>query len=312
MKSLLIKFLIFCGLFIVIDIGIGAVFNQMDKKVQELPIDYTTAYLKAVNVLDEDVIIFGESRARHQYVPSLISDSLGLSVINAAMDGSFMSQQSAVIQMMLQRHVPKLIIWEVDAVSLMDKWRNDELDRMGDLNPFYDQDPLSRNLIKQRGLFEGVKMLSKAYRNNNRLLGRIKVIKKGMYNDTLKGYWPVKTKGYKYPLIRDRMFDDDINEDKLELLASTINTIQKAGCPLVIINSPQYENCNLETTLQGKKFDAILEEMNVSHYNHHYDMRLLQDSTLFKDCSHLNARGVEVYMKILIPELKQTLDNANQ
>jgi len=311
MKKLLFKLMVFIALFVFIDYGIGMVFTHFCDKAINLPIDYGTAYLKVVKQIDDDIVIFGESRARHQYVPSLIEDALGLSTINVAMDGSYMSQQAAVIRLMLNRHIPKVIIWEVDAVSIMDKFRNDEIDRMSDLNPFYDIDSLSHNLVLQKGDYEWIKMWSRAYRNNNCLLRMIRVLSKGDYNDTLKGYWPVKTKGYKYPTKRDRIFEDDLNNEKLQLLKMTIADIQKSDCILIIVNSPQYENCNLETTFQGLAFDSLLDEMNVAHLNHHFDSRLLEDSTLFKDCSHLNAKGVEIYMGFLIPEIKQFLENEN-
>ena len=60
-----------------------------------------------------DAYIFGASRASHHYDPSIIEDKLGLSCFNAGDDGKNATYQLGILQMLLKKHTPKLIVYEI-------------------------------------------------------------------------------------------------------------------------------------------------------------------------------------------------------
>ncbi len=64
-----------------------------------------------------DVIIFGSSRASHHYNPEPISEATGLSVFNAADDGKNAVYQLGLLNLLLKKHVPKVIIYEIGDIS---------------------------------------------------------------------------------------------------------------------------------------------------------------------------------------------------
>lgn len=306
MKKLLIKTIVFIALFIVADYGIGLLFNTLQKRVSDYPIGNANAYLKAVNTIDEDIVIIGESRASCHFIPSVLEDSLKMTAINAATHGSSMTQQAAVIRMMLNRHVPILLLWEVNPMGLMDTWLDEELDGMMDLAPFYGVDSLSRSLICQRGEFEYIKMLSQSYRNNNKLTDYLLILLKGKYNDLLKGYTRFPATG-KHPSKKIVTYEEDLSQDKLNLLEETLKYIQKKECKVVLVSSPQWGVSNLNETTQAKAFETLVDSLGIPYLNHRYDERFKCDSTYYKDVYHLNEKGATAYMHFFIPELKQCL-----
>lgn len=309
MKKLLYKMLVFIALFIAIDYGIGQLFTALENKVIDYPINYGNTYLKAAHNLNEDIIIIGESRAHGNFIPSVLEDSLIMSVINAANNGSYMSQQAAVIRMMLNKYVPQLIIWEVNPTSLMETFQLDELDAVLDLTPFYKTDSLSRCLIQQRSSYECIKMQSNAYRNNNKLVGLLLIIAKGHHEDNLKGYNPLSTSGYIFPSKRELVFDDDFSKDRYDLLKGTLELLKIKKCRVLLVSSPQYENSNLNSTKQAKMFESLMDSLGVPYLDYRYDYRFQSDSTLFKDCSHLNEKGASAFMQIIIPEINTLIQD---
>lgn len=308
MKKLVIKIIVFTVLFVVVDYAIGCLFKTIQNKVIEYPINYGNAYLKAVYAIDDDVVIVGESRAHCHFVPSILEDSLHLSVVNVATDGSYMSQQAAVIRMMLNRYVPKVIIWEVNPGSLMGKEHEDELLSALELTPFYSTDSLSKCLINQRGIYESIKMKSNAYRYNNKLVGLLLIMYEGGYNDYQKGYNLLPTIGYIYPTKRVQNFADDVSQFNVDLLKSTLEYIHDKGCDVILVSSPQFESSNLNETQQSKVFDSLVNTMDVLYLDHRYVEQFQKDSSLYKDCSHLNEKGARAYMYFLIPDLKNFLN----
>ena len=307
MKKLVIKIIVFTIVFVVVDYAIGCLFKTIQNKVIEYPINYGNAYLKAVYAIDDDVVIVGESRAHCHFVPSILEDSLHLSVVNVATDGSYMSQQAAVIRMMLKRYVPRVIIWEVNPVSLMGKEHEDELLSALDLTPFYLTDSLSKCLINQRGLYESIKMKSNAYRYNNKLVGLLLILSEGVRDDYLKGYKQLSATGYIYPTKREQNFTDDVSQFNVDLLKSTLEYIHDKGCGVILVSSPQFESSNLNETQQSKVFNSLVDSLDVLYLDHRYVEQFQNDSSLYKDCSHLNERGATAYMYFLIPELKKYL-----
>ncbi len=307
MKKLLYKTLVFIALFIAFDYGIGLLFTSLEDKVIDYPINYGNAYLKAARNLEDDVVIIGESRAHGNFIPSILEDSLGMSVVNAASNGSYMSQQAAVIRMMLNRYVPQLIIWEVNPTSLMETFQSDELDAALDLTPFYKSDSLSRYLVQQRDGYEWIKMQSNAYRNNNKLVGLLLIIASGHHDDNLKGYNPLSTSGYIFPSKKEHLFDDDFSKYRYDLLKSTLEFAGRKGCRMVLVSSPQYEITNLNSTIQAQMFESLMDSLNVSYFDYRCDERFQTDSTYFKDCSHLNQKGAQAFMQIIIPEISSAI-----
>ena len=66
------------------------------------------------------IVIVGSSRAAHHYVTEMIEDSLKSPAYNVARDGCFFSYNCCVINSILDRYTPELIIWEIGTEYLYD------------------------------------------------------------------------------------------------------------------------------------------------------------------------------------------------
>ena len=111
MKRLLLSFLfVAVGLFVVDRIGGQLMWwvNQHTKDVSGPKIKYL------VNDVYEDVLLFGTSRCNLHYVPSILQDTLGMSVYNGGIDASHcIYAHYFIFNHVLERYTPKVVCVEL-------------------------------------------------------------------------------------------------------------------------------------------------------------------------------------------------------
>lgn len=77
--------------------------------------------------VESPVVVVGSSRASHHYVTKIIEDTLGVPAYNVARDGCFFSYNCCVVNSILDRYSPKMIIWEMALIiylmASMTLWR---------------------------------------------------------------------------------------------------------------------------------------------------------------------------------------------
>lgn len=71
-----------------------------------------------IEKVDADVVVIGSSKASHHYVPQMLEDSLGMTAYNCGHDGCFFLYQNCIINMILDRYTPKMILWDIQPGSL--------------------------------------------------------------------------------------------------------------------------------------------------------------------------------------------------
>jgi len=308
MKKFFLYATILVVLLVVADYGVGRLFVGLDKILFSYPIDYHNSYEKTMGGGNsEDMIIIGHSRARHHYIPVQIQDSLGISVVNAAKDGTGFLTQAILINGMVKNKAPKYIVWETRP-EIFHKASAREIDRLTDLFPFYDTDSLSRRYVQMRSPYEKYKMLSYAYRNNGRLWGQLEMLLKGKSDNGRKGFAPAKA-SMKHPELKNYDYEDAYDPTREVLFVEVATNVQKAGTKLIMAISPQYETSNAYELYETKRFFAVADSLGVPVLDFFYHPDFLRDSTLFKDHTHMNMEGVEHYMDIFIPELKSTISH---
>lgn len=309
MKQLAIKFVIFCILLVGIDKSYGLLMDKIFIKTLDYPMGFFNGYGKIAYTIDEDIVIFGDSKATHGIIPSIIEDSLRMSCINASKDGAGFLVQNYLVNKMLDRYSPKLIIWEWDAISLSNYMYDDEMDRMTDLVPFYGSDSNARDLVNRRSQYECVKLLSSIYRWNGKASAFVDILRTRNTEDANKGYAPLKSKHDKVLEKRVIHFKDDLDLSRVESFQNTINRIKEKGIHLIVISSPQFEDTNLEKTIQGRKLEQMLSDNNIIYFNHHFDERYLHDERNFFDPDHIDAVVAPEYTKMLASEIKKVLSD---
>ena len=163
MKRFLIQIVIFFLLLCVIDRVAGFAFSYMSKnsKGEYVGRDYFIA-----DSINQDMLIFGSSRAVHHYNPEILTDSLGLSCFNCGLDGYGVILYYGWWQMIKERYCPKVIIYDVtknfDLVVGEDNHKY-----LARLKEFYYRPNISE-IFEDVDKNEKYKMMSQMYRYNSR------------------------------------------------------------------------------------------------------------------------------------------------
>ena len=111
-KSLFIKTVIFLVVIVAVDFCCGKLFRLLELKALDRS-PYGMPVENAMWKVDKDVVIIGASEACHSIIPQVLEDSLGLSVCNCGQDGCRFYIQNAMINGLVDRYSPKMILWSV-------------------------------------------------------------------------------------------------------------------------------------------------------------------------------------------------------
>lgn len=142
------------------------------------------------NKVEEDILVFGSSRAIHHYNPVILADSLGMSCYNCGQDGNGIILNYGRMQLIWQRYRPKIVIYDVipgfDLLSGEDNHKY-----LGWLKAYYDM-PGIPEIFQSVDATEKYKMLSRMYRYNSKFLQIIADYIHPMQSDGIKGFRPLE------------------------------------------------------------------------------------------------------------------------
>lgn len=254
---------------------------------------------------EDDIMILGSSRAAHHYVPQMFEDSLGMSCYNAGSDGMCIYYHYAVLASRIHRgSAPKLVVYEVlrsDAeVSNSDVFSLDAaLDRLA---PHYGEVPAIDSLFAYNGWKEKVKLMSKTYRYNSKLVQTIKCNYIPWPED--RGYEALtgmmKVKNGKPADVLGAVKDVEIEERKLEYVQKLINLCKTNDIKLVMCYSPYYNSKPAEGIERIKE----LAQSNGIMFLDYGQAEQFQNPEYFQDASHLNDTGAHEYTEEVLKQIK--------
>ena len=151
-----------------VDRLVGAAFVKM--KDVGLAANPENMWLKTpftIEKVDADVVVIGSSKASHHYVPQMLEDSLGMTAYNCGQDGCFFLYQNCIINMLLDRRVPKKIIWDVQPESLPENSSLAEYQNVRYLSPYYDSDIWAKHFIDSQDRKACIRMACHQFRYNS-------------------------------------------------------------------------------------------------------------------------------------------------
>lgn len=258
----------------------------------------------AINSIEEEAIIIGASDAAHSYITNQIEDSISISTYNLGFDGCFFVFQNCLINMILDRYIPKLIIWEMVENGL---GAGNEEDEYKSLNFYYQNydNHYCKFVLNYSDPLNKYKLLIQSYRYNSQLLSYINSFI--VPEDKLKGYVPLPSSGYKYPEIKYHNEDYELSEFKVNLLKGTIKRCNDLGVKLIFAFAPRFI-IGEKNTKPFYELKRIATENNIPFIDSQKYEIFFKDNTLYKDAGHVNDKGAREYMKYFIPELKQILN----
>lgn len=291
----------------VVDAILGKVLDCMLPQISNQG-DTGKTYYSLYDV-DTPIVIVGSSRAVHHYVTKMMEDSLGLPAYNVARDGCFFSYNCCVINSIMDRYTPELIIWENGTDYLYDGVK----DPLECLYPYYGRNEwVTRTIKAELPWTEYIRLNSRIYQYNSvthRILMRYCQRNTFTNDDIEKGYLPLKPKTLNKALELKRVESKDamLSEIKVERFRSILERAQKMGVKMVVVDSPMYRLCDVngESAITMKlicdRFGALfLDNSQLPEYLDHPEY--------FNDATHMNTDGAERYTHLVLNQIKEYLN----
>lgn len=301
MKQFLFKIVLFLGIMIALDLTTGMVMDHINANTVKG--DYGRNNYIATGTC-ADFLIFGSSRAIHHYDPEKITDAINLTCYNCGEDGMGIVTMFGRYQMIRQRHIPKLVIY--DAVAGFDLGIDDMSKYIGWLRFYAEGNDSIAKLVENIDSTEKYKMWAKTYKYNSCFIDIV-----GQY--TSKD--PSTARDYKYaPLYGCITYkvDKPVKSKQFEVSAIKLSLFEKMICQckhdntiFVVTISPWYQATN---DSEYKSLISLCKRHGITVLNHFKDKCFRNNPTLFKDASHLNIDGVKQYNRMIIEELREILN----
>lgn len=285
------------------DLTFGA-FSKYYVKNHPLPGDYRSIdYI--IKESKDEVVILGSSVALNSFMPSLAEDSLGVSCYNAGANGQVLPFFKSVLECMLSRYTPKLVILGM---------RPDELSgtgiggRYNILVPYYKMgyETIDR-YMESKDKYEPWLLKSNLYRYNT-IWWRILLYhfitpgepgEKGFVAKGIPMYFPEMT---------TTKAAQNCSEERLNELQSMITLCESKGVKMVVYFPPMYTKIEgVSTSVERVK--EICAKHHFPCFDDSQDSTFLAHKEWFYDNVHLNKDGAPVYTKSLVKRLKAYEEN---
>jgi len=285
--------LMVAGIVFLLDFTIGKILRHFYFK-ETSGMHYRTTY--SMDSTRAEVLVFGSSRANHHYVPGVFEDSLHQTFYNAGRDGNGIFFQVALLNSILKRYTPKVIILEYSGEF---EKGNFDFDKLTSLLPYYETHEEIRDLVEQKNPFEKIKSLSQIYPFNSQALtigvGNLEINKTRMHDD--KGYVPLY-KEWKNELdSAPHPSTYIVDTNKINAFRKFIVTAKNLGVKIFVIKSPVFQAFYKS---QGIYIcNTVCSEEKIPFWDFSNDTTFLNNKRLFQDVVHLNNNGATVFSKLV-------------
>lgn len=295
MKKFFFKVGLFFIALIIVDRALGMMFAYMGEHAKG---GYIGHHIYVTDKTNEDILIFGSSRAIHHYNPQILTDSLGMSCYNCGQDGNGIVLFYGLWQMIKERYHPKMIIYDVStSFDLYEGESNTKY--LGWLRMDYDR-PGVKQIFAAIDPTEKYKMMSMLYRYNSKFMQNITDYVHPIFGIEGNGFLPLK--GEMDTLkIRDNheeLVVEQIDSIKIRFIKKLID--ETKDVELVFVASPSWYEPNGD---EYKPIREICEQRKVKFIDFSSNEKYIHQNEWFKDGLHLNARGADEFTRDLISSL---------
>lgn len=266
------------------------------------------ALTKAPNIL-----ILGSSRAKHHIDPAILSQYLSMSAFNAGIDGHDFLYAMMFFDLWQRLHPPpRVILLHVDVASFVKN--EEELQKTSIFSYYIDQSDVVKRIIFARSRYEPLKLLSSSYRFNGKLLSILKnqfVVANEQDNGYLGLVGEIKWNGASSHEAERKDQVAPFWQEKLTLLKKLADYCAQNATRLVLVYSPRFRENSLEHTTWTTNLSRLLmaypavEWIDISEHTHPEVFARRAD--LYRDTSHLNRRGAELFSHLLAKSLEGKL-----
>lgn len=296
------KFLSLCILLVLIVFFIDTISGFALRYFQNQSTGGDTGRIKyVVHKVNQQVLVFGSSRAHYHYNPDIIADSLKMSCYDCGQNGMGEIYFYAVYKMLLQRYRPQMIIYDI--YPPYDLLKNDNSRCLYNLRPYYDIRGVDSVFWDINGA-ERIKMLSNLYRYNSRLSdflkeyhGEPKLDNKGF--ESLSGKLSAD--------FRNKESHDSIYDGlKIYYLEKLIRLCKQHRTQLIFVASPRFE---YQRDVVYKGFKAVCKKYHIPFINYYSHNYLSANYRYFANDDHLNNIGATEFSKLISHDIKVLLEN---
>ena len=302
MKKLIISIIIIIsGIFIVDRIGAQIMWwvNQHTNENAGLKIR------EMINHVDADVLLMGTSRCNRHYVPSIISDSIDMSVYNGGIDASDnIYAHYTLLNLILQQHKPKVICLEVSISDFTNP--QDPFSTVSFFAPYFGISEQSDSIFRLANLYWPYKLFH-LYRFNAKATSNIAGLFITPQDVGKDGYVPRNQPTCyinRKPIETEEPGQTD--EQKIDYLRRFVNICKKYDIYLVFMISPSYCIVKQNHYLLLKNFART---NNIPLLDYHTKGLFLNHPDYFEDGVHLWDKGARFYSMIFAHDLKKLLKN---
>ena len=255
--------------------------------------------------VNSDLIIIGASDASHGYVCSILEDSLNMTAYNCGKDGRGFHYQNAMINGILDRYSPKLILWST-GVSMLSTPTEKDLNTLSDLNPWYKENQVCHDAILMKSKYENIKMFSHLYAYNSKLfyyIYRCFIPQQALGGGYLPLYGTnphLQQKHFKYN-------NNNVDTSIITTLNRTIERCKEQGTVICFVLTPTFTSGNYEQLQQYIVLKDLLREKECPFVTELFNDNIILSPEYFYDVVHLNYDGAVIFTEKLSQILKKQL-----
>lgn len=301
MKQLFVSLLFIAAALFVTDRLGGKIMNWVVYNTQDVTGPKISYLFEEVH---EEVLLLGTSRCNLHYVPSILEDSLQMSVYNGGIDGSnCIFSHYIVLNHMLERHRPKVISLEVMTNDY--KKEPDAFEATSFFAPYFGRNQSADSVYREAGT-SGYYRLSHLYRFNAKAVSNLAGLLLSRQADGEQGYIP-NPEPRRFPdMLRPTAKPASCDSLKLEYLERFIARCREKEIALVFTISPAYSRA--EEELYGP-LKQLAARHRIPVFDYHSAGLFHDHPEYFKDNSHLWDKGARRYTQLFAHDLKRYLDS---
>lgn len=297
MKKIIIGFICILALWFLADRIGGWIMWQVNQHSRDM-VSPTIRHL--ANEADEDIILLGTSRCNGHYVPSIIRDSLNMSVFNGGVDGSHdIYAHYICLNLLLAHHSPKIICLELSDGDF--KTEEDPFYSVSYFAPYFGQNLDADSVFTLSGK-SNLYRLSHLYRYNAKAISNITGLVKRRWDQAENGYIPIA----QAPHFPDTLLAHDpvvqIDSCKCAYIEKFIHRCQEHNIQLIFTISPYY---TLVDSNHYKILKDIASRYQIPLLDYHSSGLFHDHPEYFHDEQHLWDSSARIFSAIFAEDLKR-------
>ena len=257
---------------------------------------------------DEDVILMGTSRCNSHYVPSIISDTIGMSVFNGGIDASNnIYAHYIMLNHILDRHTPKVICLEVQVQDFTEQIsKSNSLNSFNSISffaPYFGMNAHADSVFRLAGDYWKYKV-SHLYRYNSKAVSNIAGIVINRHDGGDNGYIPNPQPNYHPKVLTNSKPKSNIDEMKIGYIKRFVNICRKHNIKLIFTVSPLYERVDVD---HYDILKSLAKQYGIPFLDYHTSGLFWNHPEYFRDTYHLWDKGARKYSSLFASDLKNIL-----